>query len=329
MTLDANTFEPDQYDNAAHLDRYGGRPVTDYVPGLGIDPTAHTYRLRLDHDAAHGDAAALADAFLAEPNAADVDALIVGLWPTVYPKGPGPLVERLVSGHRRLPRLRRLFVGDIVCEECELSWIVQGHLGPLLQAFGSLEHFAVRYGTGLTLGKQDLPNLKSLTIQTGGMGAQVVRDVLASNLPKLEKLVLWLGTEDYGGSVTPDDLRPLLHDDILPALRWVGLCNYDGSDELAVESADAPLLGRIDVLDLSMGTLGNAGGRALLASDRIRRLDRLILRHHYVGPTVLAEMDAAAADGTFPRFEHDDDDLEDTGGTDDEDDEWRFVACGE
>ena len=327
MRFDPTSFEPDQYGNGGNLDEYDGKPVVDYKPGEGFDPATKTYRLGIDYD--DGEAGATlpdrAAAFLAEPNVGEVAALVVGNWPESYEDSPEPLVELLVAEHAKLPKLRKLFFGDIGQEENEISWIIQGDVAPLLRAFGSLEEFTVRGGTSLQLGTLDLPNLKSLTIQTGGMDAEIVRDVLASNLPRLEKLVLWLGTEEYGGNVTLEDLQPLLGGAVLPALKFAGLCDYDHADDLAVALADAKLLDRIDVLDLSMGTLGDAGAKALLASDRIKRLDRLILIHHYVPVETIAKMEADAAAGHFPQIEHGDPQQ----GDHYDGEEHRYVACGE
>jgi hypothetical protein len=55
--------------------------------------------------------------------------------------------------------------------------------------------------------------------------------------------------------------------------------------------AAAPLLERIEVLDLSLGTLGDVGAEALLASPVVKRLRRLDLHHHYISsPTIIARL---------------------------------------
>ena len=58
------------------------------------------------------------------------------------------------------------------------------------------------------------------------------------------------------------------------------------ADEVATAVAKAPVLERIEVLDLSLGTLGDVGGEALLNSPLVTKLKRLDLSHHYLSEAV-------------------------------------------
>src|SRR5262249_16624377 len=79
-----------------------------------------------------------------------------------------------------------------------------------------------------------------------------------------------------------DDLAPILAGRSLPALTWLGLCNAEIADQIAAAVAAAPVVGRLRVLDLSMGTLSDAGVEALLAGQPLTHLEYLVLRHNVV-----------------------------------------------
>src|SRR5262249_278787 len=83
------------------------------------------------------------------------------------------VVKALVAARDRLPNLRAIFLGDIVSEECEISWIEQSDVSPLFAAYPQLEHFCVRGADGLSLGALKHDRLKSLIVQSGGLGANV------------------------------------------------------------------------------------------------------------------------------------------------------------
>jgi hypothetical protein len=315
-----------------HLTEFAGRPVRDWDADGGIRDAAGTaYRLSLSYDEADN-GATLADklgAFLADPNAGQVEALVIGSWNAADAgESSEPIVEALAAAARgRLVRLRHLFFGDIISEECEISWIVQSDLSPLLEAYPDLEHLTVRGGQGLSLGAPRHEKLRELVLQSGGLPPAVVHEVTSADLPALEHLELWLGTPSYEGNATVEDVAPLLWGDRFPWLRYLGLKNSEIQDEIAQAVAAAPVLDRLEVLDLSMGTLGDAGAKALLDSRAVRRLRKLDIHHHYVTPSVVARLQALgievdASDSEAGYDEEDPDDAEDT-------DDDRYVAHAE
>jgi hypothetical protein len=213
--------------------------------------------------------------------------------------------------------VKAIFLGDIIADECEISWIQQSDVAPLLHAYPQLEQFYVRGGDGLRFRKLNHYALETLVVQTGGLGKKTLRDILTAWLPSLKHLELWLGDEDYGGDAEMVDLLPLLEGTRWPNLRYLGLCNTELSDEIAVALKTAPIMPQLRVLDLSRGTLGDAGAAALLANPAIKRLKKLDIHHHYCSDTMIAELKAlpikvAARQGQGP--------------TDAED---RFVAVSE
>ena len=276
------------YEHARH---FAGRPVRDWSSESEYDPARICYRLRLsweefDTGAHWTDKFA---AFLEQPGVEQSDCLVVGLWH--FEGGASDrVVEALVSARQRLPRLRALFLGDIVSEESEISWINQGDVSPLLNAYPDLEHFRVRGGMGLQLGALRHNHLKSLIIESGGLPANVVREVAEATLPELEHLELWLGTEHYGGDARVEDLAGILSGQRFPNLYYLGLRDSDIADQIAAAIVEAPILDRIRVLDLSMGTLGDEGAAALLHSPAVAKLEFLDIHHHYCSPHMVEQL---------------------------------------
>lgn len=228
--------------------------------------------------------------FLAEPGVEAVTALIFGMWEEPYEVDSSGIVAGLVAGRDRLANLRSLFIGEMLMEENEVSWIKQSDMSPIWAAYPELELFQVRGNDGLSLGGIWHERLKSLIIQSGGLSKTVVQQVAHAELPELEHLELWLGEENYGGDATVEDLEPILKGERFPKLKYLGLRDSEKADEIAEAVADAPILDRIEVLDLSMGNLSDAGAAKLTASSRIRRLRRLDIHHHFVSDEALRRL---------------------------------------
>jgi predicted DNA-binding WGR domain protein len=229
------------------------------------------------------------DALLADPRVGELRALVIGNWfGDVSEAAPAALYQRLVARGAALRSLKGLFLGDIIQEECEISWIHQGDVAPVVHALPSLEELIVRGGDGLRFRGLRHPGLTSLTVQSGGLAAETVRDIVGADLPALRRLTLWLGVDDYGGNSSLADLAPLLAGDHFPALEHLGLQDSEQADEIAAAVARSPLLARLQGLDLSMGTLSDEGGEALLASPHLRNLRHLNLRYHFLSPAMMA-----------------------------------------
>jgi hypothetical protein len=270
-----------------HADTFAGRPVKDYEPGKP-GPAGCTYRLALDYDDKRT-FPELLDQFLAEHGGPSLGALVVGAWnyESMLETAAVP-VEALVAARGRMPNLAALFFGDITYEQCEMSWIQHGDVSPLLPAFPGLEVFRLRGTTSLTFGAIRHPNLKSFTLESGGLAEAVLNEVWAADLPQLEHLELWLGESEYGGIDAPLALDPLLSGGLFPRLRHLGLRNSAVADDVAKAVAASPLLARLDVLDLSLGNLGDEGAKALLASPGVKALKKLDLHHHFMSEAVAA-----------------------------------------
>jgi Leucine Rich repeat len=259
--------------------------------------------------------------FLSDANASQVTGLVIGDWGL----GDGmqestAVVESLVEARHQLPKLQALFLGDVVSEECEISWLEHGDLSSLLRAYPQLEHFCVRGATNLSFGQLQHDHLKTLIVQSGGLGVSVVKEIFAAQLPELEHLELWLGEENYGGDATVQDLEPVLSGKLFPKLTYLGLRDSEIADDIAKAVANAPVVSRLKVLDLSMGTLSDEGAEALLASPLIPSLQKLDIHFHYCSAAVIAKFDdlGIAVDTSEPQEKHTYDN-----------ESWRYVAVSE
>jgi hypothetical protein len=270
-----------------HLTTFAGLPVRDVDPsGPPPDyPGSVAWRLSVDEEAAFDPAW---EAFLTSAIAPDVRALIIGSWG--YAADNTAPLEQVRAGAPRLPELRHLFVGDIIAEECEISWINQADLTPVLEAYPALQTLRARGSEGLELRPVRHEALRELGLETGGLPADIVRAVGECDLPALRRLELWLGTDEYGGDVEVDDLAPILAGTRMPALTYLGLRNAEIADMVAEALASAPVVARLHTLDLSLGTLSDVGAAALLGGQPLTHLRRLDLRHHFMSKEMAARL---------------------------------------
>ncbi|MET9594301.1 STM4015 family protein [Streptomyces sp. NPDC006516] len=221
-------------------------------------------------------------AFLDAVDPSGVEALIIGQWGETYEENSSYPLGLVIAAAERLTSLRAVFVGDLVAEEAEISWIEQSDVTTLLTAYPGLTHLGVRGGSGLKFPPVEHASLRALTIESGGLPADALRGVLDSELPALERLDLWLGVSAYGGDATVPDLAPLLAGTRFPRLSHLGLRNSELQNEIAVAIAAAPVVAQLRTLDLSNGTLGDEGAAALLEGQPLIHLGALDLHHHFL-----------------------------------------------
>lgn len=303
---------------------FAGKPVQPYRPGSSIvNAAAAAWRLSIDYDA-HEEGETFPDLlarFLADPLSGEVTTLVIGDWGGAgMGNDSAPVVEALVGAHERLPHLAALFIGEMVSEESEISWIHLSDLSPLWTAYPALQHLRIRGGEGLSLGTMKLAHLKSLVIESGGLAAEVVEEVGGADLPELEYLEIWLGDDGYGATTRPEDLAPILSGNKFPKLQHLGLRDSCIADEVAAAVAGAPVMQRIATLDLSLGNLSDTGAKALLASPYLKRLAFLDIHFHYVSEAVTDQLRRLV-----PRLNADDRREADEDG----DETYRYVAVSE
>jgi hypothetical protein len=326
-----------------HIKEFAGYRVAEWHVGDEIQTSRETiYRISLSYDEQEGDTtwtekfkqflgipkadesiqwADKFSLFLDAPNAREVKGLVIGDWGlSSGMQDSASVVATLVEARDRLPNLKAIFLGDITGEECEISWLEQCDVSPLLNAYPQLEHFGVRGANNLSFGQLQHEHLKTLIVQSGGLGTSVINEILTARLPQLQHLELWLGTDNYGGNAKVSDLQPLLDGNLFPNLTYLGLRDSEIADDIAKAIANAPVLKSIKTLDLSLGTLSDAGAQALLASPLIPNLQKLDIHHHFCSEAVMQK---------FLRLGIEVDTSEQQDEETYNDEVWRYVAVSE
>ena len=293
---------------------------TDQAAGLA-DPVANAYRVSVDYEAIESGRSLVAvlGQLLADPAAGRLEALVLGQWDYDSSTSCEPALKLLCDSAGKLPALRALFVGDIICEEQEVSWIKQCDVTPVLTAFPELRELRVRGSDGLALSPAFHAKLETLAFESGGLPPAIVGAVARLTLPELRHLELWLGDDNYGYADCSAELGPILAARRFPALRYLGLKNCCEQNKIAQLLAAAPIVAQLEELDLGMGNLGDAGAQVLLGSAWLRKLKRLSFAHHYVSDALIAQLKGVG-------IEVDASDQQSADGPNDED---RYVAVSE
>ena len=274
----------------SNLETFCNKQVTNYIPKKGIkNPETLAYRLIISYEEYETgiEMETMIEKFVKDPLASTVEDLIIGAYDYESSTSSSGLVGSLVKAKNKLPKLKNLFIGDITYEEAEISWIQQSDVNSMFSAFPNLEHFQIRGGTGLSLGKIVHKNLKTLIVETGGLPPNVIEEINDSDLPNLTHLELWLGSSEYGFESTVEDLDAILSGQKFPKLKYLGLKDSDIADEIAIALQGAVVLQGLDELNLSMGTLGDVGAQALINNADLRNVGHINLSHHYMSTEMM------------------------------------------
>jgi hypothetical protein len=274
-----------------HVSHWLGLPVELFTAEKKPDYAGRIYRLATDWDAEESFEEIFAR-FTEDPGCAAAKGIIIGAF---HGDDPGmsteEAVQLLVAARNKLPNLRGIFLGDLLSEENEISWIIQSDVSPIFEAYPALEHFRVRGGEGLGIGGGIRhAALKSLIFESGGLPAGIIREIGASQLPEIEHLEIWTGSDNYGGDSSVSDLGAFLDGGAWPKLKSLGLRDSEYADDIAAALNGAPVLAKLEALDLSLGVLGDPGGEALVKNAALARLKKLDLHHHYMSDEVMARV---------------------------------------
>ncbi len=194
-----------------------------------------------------------------------------------------------VIGARKLPTLRKLILGDFYYEETELNWSNMGNLEPMYKAMPNLESLTLRSGS-MAVGKIDLPKLKELVVISGGFDRKSLANICAAKWPHLETLNIQLGDET---SFKLKDLAPIFDAKVFPKVKHLGLGNSGISDEICKGLASSKIAAQLESLDLSKGTMGDAGATAL-AAGKFPKLQHLDVTDNWISKKGLAALKGVA-----------------------------------
>ena len=226
-----------------------------------------------------------------------IRALLLGAWDSdTSGEGVEEFQQALLEAADRFPALEALFISDVSQDLAEVSWIEQHDPADLIAAFPNLRVLGLRGTPDRRFEPLVHARIEELVFQSGGLPPEVVRAVGRSELPALTSLDLYLGTPQYRGGATAEDLEPILSGTAFPELRHLGLRDAENADELAAALAQAPVLARLESLDLSLGTLSDDGAAALLAGQPLTHLKRLDVHHHFLSEAMIDRLWQALPD---------------------------------
>jgi len=107
---------------------------------------------------------------------------------------------------------------------------------------------------------------------------------------------------------------------LFPNLRYLGLKNSEIQNDIAVLVVGSSVIRQLDTLDMSLGTLTDAGAEALLASPELRLLQKIDLHYHYLTPEMEEKLGAALPQADLSDRQE---------GDEDGDEVYRSVAVSE
>ena len=232
---------------------------------------------------------------LADPEFQNIDKLIIGDWGGAYEDSCQAVLDAIADNADKFSHITSLFVGDMDYEECEISWIIQGDYSRVWEAMPQLKEITVKGSTDLKLGKIKHSNLESLTIICGGLGSDVIKEIEEAELPELKKLLVYIGSENYGFDGDADTVRSLLANSDFPELEYLGIADSEIQDELTAVVLDCKYIDSITTLDLSCGTITDKGGELLLKKlPELKNLKKLDLSYNYLSDEMKEKLTAAA-----------------------------------
>ncbi|HTJ69736.1 MAG TPA: STM4015 family protein [Actinospica sp.] len=292
-----------------HLTVFAGLPVVEFpvAPGIAVQaaaPDAVAWRIRIDGwgaagpDCFHEFAEAFAE-FRKQVDSRQVKALIIGHTAYQDQFDSTGAVQLLAAQAADFPNLRAIFFGDVVREESDVAYLEHDDLMPILESYPLLEEFHARGSGGYSWHENRQAasirpfkheTLRRLVLESGGLSPVIMNGVGESQLPELEHLEFYFGDDNYGGGATVEDIAWLLEGTRFPKLRHLGLRDAPNQDEIAAAVALAPIVARLESLDLSLGTLGDEGAAALLAGQPLTHLKSLDLHHHFMSDEMMQRL---------------------------------------
>lgn len=258
------------------------------------------------------------ETYLETNNICEAKKLIIGAWEEPFDCGPEDIIKYLVENKNKFPNVESMYIGDMDSEECEVSWITQSNLAPLLDVF-PLKTLKIKGSIDLRLENANSETLEKLIIISGGLGKNLLKDIVDAKFPNLMHLELYLGVDDYGFDGDMDDIIPFMIRENFPNVKYLGLKNSEKQDEICEEIFKSNILENLEVLDMSLGTLGDKGAELILENvGKIAHLSKLDLTYNYISDENIEKLqNKVNVLSTEVLIDRDDADY-------DEDDEWRY-----
>ena len=236
----------------------------------------------------------LADKILSDKRLPEIKYITIGAWGE-SDEDPSSILDMIIANKEKFQHIESLFVGDMDSEECEISWIQQSkRYGDLLKALPNLKILRIKGAEGLSFGGP--PNhafLEELQIICGGLPKNIPDELLKANLPNLNKLILFMGAEEYGFDCTLDQLAALASKGKFPRMKEFGIVNSEKQDEIVEMLLASDILPQLEILDISCGCLTDKGGQMILdAKDKLKHLKKIDADFHYMSKEMMKKLKA-------------------------------------
>lgn len=226
----------------------------------------------------------------------DLEEIVIGPWGECWDEaeeGLQVIVDGIVENKEKFAHIKSLFFADMDYEDCEVSWIIQADYSKLWEAMPQLEKLVIKGSTDLELGEIVHENLKHLEVICGGLPGYVMESIQKAKLPSLQKLLLYIGVEDYGFDGDITTIQKLLAESDFPKLTYLGLTDSEIQDEIAEAVLNCKYIGTITALDLSMGALTDKGGQMLLDKlPEYPNVKQLELEYHFLSDDMMKKLKA-------------------------------------
>lgn len=224
----------------------------------------------------------LLDKILKDKHLTEYKQITIGCW-DYEGDDCSALVQGIIDNKDKFAHLEGLYWGDIDAEEQEISWIEQADLAPVLDIMPKLKYLKIKGTNSLRLGQTSRPELRSLEIISGGLPDNVVKDILASDFPNLEKLILYVGVDEYGFEGDLELFRALFSKERFPKLTYLGIVNSEEQDKIVEMFLQSDILPQLETMDISAGVLKDEGAQLLLDNmDKIAHLKFINMRYNYL-----------------------------------------------
>ncbi len=228
---------------------------------------------------------------LADEEFAQIEELIIGCWGEAWEDSCQPILDGIVEQKEKFSHIKRLFVGDMDFEDCEVSWIIQGNYSKLWAALPNLKELTIKGSTDLELGEISHENLEALEIICGGLPTDIIEQITKAKLPNLKKLNLYLGSENYGFDGNEETIKKLLADSNFPKLEYLGINDSEIQDEVTKVVLSSKYMEQISTLDLSNGTLSDKGGELLCETlPKYPNIKMVDLHFHYLSNEMMKKL---------------------------------------
>lgn len=248
----------------------------------------YTYEDYEDNDKS---AETLVPDILADPEFPRLEAIEIGSWGSPFEDSCQSVIDGIIENKEAFSHIKKLEIGIMDYEECEMSWIMQGDYSRFFSALPNLKSLTIQGSTDLELGEICHDNLEELTIICGGLPSSVIESIKKAKLPALKKLELYLGVDNYGFDGDINTIITFLKNSDFPNLKELGLKDSDMQDDVTKAVLESKYIGQLEKLDLSCGTLTDKGGQLLLDTvPQYPNIKGLDLHYHYLSGKMMKKL---------------------------------------